>query len=93
MKLVMSCLSQKKLPQNSGEEALELYYSLPIQYFSLTENLSQVTFLIGRNKNITFYDASFMALAKQENALLVTANPKHQQKFPGVKVIPLKEYK
>lgn len=86
-------LVAKKLPQNSGEEALETYYSLPIQYISLTEKLSKETFFIGKKINITFYDASFIALARQERATLVTDNPKHQRKFPGVKVIPLKEYK
>ena len=42
---------------------------------------------------MTYYDASFIALAKQEDAILVTDNPKHQTKISGVKVVPLGEYK
>lgn len=85
-------LVAKKLPKNKGKEALETFYSLPIQYVSQSEDLSKESFLIGSNIKITFYDSSFIALAKQENAKLVTDNPKHQQKFPGVKVIPLSKY-
>lgn len=42
--------------------------------------------------NITYYDASFIALAKLENAQLVTDNPKHQGKTTEVKVIALQDY-
>mgnify|MGYP001593042632 FL=1 len=41
----------------------------------------------------TYYDASFAALAKQERAVLVTANPKHQIKAAGLKVVALEDYK
>lgn len=86
-------LVAKKLSTNYGEEALETFYSLPIIYANLSGKLSIDTFLIGVQCGITFYDAAFIALAKQEDAVLITDNPKHQQKFPGVKVIALKNYK
>jgi predicted nucleic acid-binding protein len=41
---------------------------------------------------MTYYDASFVALARIENAVLVTDNPKHQAKQLAVKVISLKDY-
>ena len=48
---------------------------------------------IAESAGITYYDASFMALAKQEKATLVTDNPKHQRKIQGIKVIALKNYR
>ena len=86
-------LVAKKLSKNDGEEALVTFYSLPVTYVNLSEDLARDTFLIGKQCGITFYDATFIALAKQKNAVLITANPKHQQKFPGVSVISLKDYK
>lgn len=41
---------------------------------------------------ITYYDASFLSLAEQLGAVLVTENVKHQVKSSQVKVIPLKDY-
>lgn len=43
--------------------------------------------------SLSNYDASFAALAKRENAVLVTDNPKNQVKIKGVKVVPLEKYK
>ncbi len=86
-------LTAKKLSVNDGKVALELFYSLPIQYFIQTESLSKDSFIIGDMAKITFYDASFIALTKQEGATLITDNLKHQGKFKGVKVIVLKDYK
>jgi len=85
-------LVAKKLDLEKAKETLEFFYTLPVQFISETIELSKETYAISRKSGITFYDASFVALAKQEKAVLITDNPKHQQKFPGVKVIPLKDY-
>ena len=85
-------LMAKKLDAERAKEALEIFYSLPVQFISETIELSRETYAIGNKSGITYYDASFAALAKQEEAVLITDNPKHQQKFPGVKVVSLKEY-
>ncbi len=50
------------------------------------------TYKIAQETNITYYDASFMSLAKQLNATLVTDNIKHQGKATDIKVISLKDY-
>ena len=86
-------LVAKKLPKELGEEALETFYSLPIQFLVQTEILSKETYKIGTNANITYYDASFIAISRQEDAILVTDNPKHQTKIKNVKVLPLERYK
>lgn len=86
-------LAAKKLEVGKAKEALEVFYSFPVQFISETIEISKSTYVIGSKFYVTYYDASFIALAKQENAILITDNPKHQQKFPGVKVVPLKDYR
>jgi len=86
-------LAAKKLEVGKAREALEIFYSLPVQFIAETLGHAKGTYAVGSKSGITYYDASFVALARKEGAILVTDNPKHQQKFPGVKVIPLKEYR
>ena len=86
-------LKDKLLSQDEGHESLSVFYSLPIEFITETFELSKETFEIGIQSGMTYYDASFIALAKQEDAILVTDNPKHQTKISGVKVVPLGEYK
>lgn len=83
----------KKLEDKLLSEALEFFYSIPIKFIRDSLELSQIATKIVRDYNITYYDAAFLSLAKQENATLVTDNPKHQAKIKGVKVVVLKDYK
>ncbi len=53
---------------------------------------AESTYKIGQELNITYYDASFLSVAQQLGASLVTDNIKHQGKSTKVKVIPLKDY-
>lgn len=82
----------KKLSQEQIEEALDFFFALPIQFFSDSFELANSSAKFGQEAKITYYDASFLALAKQEEATLVTDNPKHQGKSPAVKVLALKDY-
>ena len=86
-------LLRKKISISEAKISLSSLYTLPLKFHTQTENLATETFKIAKEANITFYDASFMALAKQENATLVTDNPKHQAAIKEVKVIALKDYK
>jgi len=80
------------LPQHTLS-SLATYYSIPIQFKEQDSQQAQLAMQIATVGKITFYDASFMALAKELNADLVTDNPKHQQKkIGGVKVVSLKDY-
>lgn len=85
-------LLSKKLTSSQMKEAFSFLYSLPLKFFPHLLDLAESTYQIARKATITYYDASFIALAKQEDAILVTDNPKHQAKQLDVKVIPLKEY-
>jgi len=97
---VGNALLKKGLGETQAFQSLGTVYSLPVQYLPETEELANETYQIatkmrlGENSpKFTYYDASFAALAKQEEATLVTANPKHQTKIPGIKVLPLEKYK
>lgn len=85
-------LAGKKLSYSEGKEALDLLFSLPISFYLASFELAQNTYLIADRAGITYHDASFIALAQQEKATLVTDNPKHQRKIKEIKVIPLAEY-
>lgn len=69
------------------------FEQLPIKYIDLDFSEGRRAQNIAEILNITFYDAVFVELAERLKAVLVTANPKHQKKFEGVKVITLKDYR
>lgn len=88
-----NAILKKKLEIPFAQDTLETAYNLPIQFIKETYKLACQTYEIAIKSSITYYDASFIALAKQENAVLVTDNVKHQGKTSEVKVIPLAKYK
>ncbi len=85
-------LFSKHLILEQAEIVLAQFYKLPISFVSESEMLSKETFKIAVICGITYYDPSFMSLAKQYNATLVTDNIKHQGKDSNIKVITLKDY-
>lgn len=87
-----NALLKKKLELPKADASLATVYQLPINFVPETEELAKETYKIAQQAGITYYDASFVALAKSENATLVTDNPKHQAKKLDVKVIPLEDY-
>ena len=87
-----NALLKKKLKIILDQDTLTTAYELPVIFVTETEKLAHETYEIALKTHITYYDASFIALAKQFRAILVTDNPKHQAKFKGVKVVPLKDY-
>ena len=88
-----NALLKKKLKISHAYDTLTSSYELPVDFILETEKLAHETYRIALNNRLTYYDASFIALAKQFDATLVTDNPKHQAKVKGVKVIALKDYK
>ena len=85
------CTSKKLVPKEANI-SLGTVYSLPITFIGETEDLAKQTFGLAFKHNITYYDASFMSLAKQYNAILVTDNIKHQGKSSEVKAVSLQNY-
>lgn len=83
----------KKFSQTEKIICLENLYSLPIKYYTSNFEEAQLAIKIALEHKITYYDAVFIVLAQKLDSPLITANPKHQKRFPGVKVIPLEKYK
>jgi len=97
---VGNALTKKGVSDLQAFQSLGTVYSLPIRFMSETETLADETYQMANGvratenpPKFTYYDASFIAMAKQERAVLVTANPQHQIKIAGVKVVPLGDYK
>lgn len=85
-------LLKKMLTPSESRVTLNSLYVLPIEFIPLSQELADNTYEIAYKIKGTFYDCSFLALAQQEDAILVTDNPKHQGKFKGIRVVPLSEY-
>lgn len=85
-------LFSKNLDFKQAKLVLSKFYNLPISFVAESEELAKETFSFALNLGITYYDASFMSLAKQYNAILVTDNIKHQGKDSNTKVVALKDY-
>src|SRR3990172_10963883 len=85
-------LFSKKLSTSEANFSLATLYSLPITFVSESEDLAMETFSLAHKAGITYYDASFLSLAKKYSADLVTENTKHQKSSSGVKVVSLKDY-
>lgn len=85
-------LFSKKLSTSEANFSLATLYSLPLTFVSESEDLATETFSLAHKGGITYYDASFLSLAKKHSATLVTENTKHQKSSSGVKVVSLKDY-
>lgn len=68
-------------------------YKLPIQFIREDQELCERTTELAYDHGITYYDASFIALAETLKSILVTDNIKHQGKVTTPKVIPIASYK
>ena len=85
-------LKGKQLAPNQAYISLGTAYSLPVTFITESEQQATGTYTLAYNLGVSYYDASFMSLAKQYNAILVTDNIKHQGKDLSIKVIALKDY-
>lgn len=85
-------LVKKGLDLTPAYISLGTIYNLPLNFVPETLPLAESTYKIGQELKITYYDASFLAVAEQLKAALVTDNVKHHGKSTKVKVIQLKDY-
>jgi predicted nucleic acid-binding protein len=82
----------KGLTYEQAITVLAQLYKLPLTFVEDNELLAVETVAIAANANVTYYDASFIAVAKQFDAVLITDNVKHQGRARDVKVIAIKDY-
>lgn len=91
---VGNALLNKGISLSQALGSLATYYSFPVRFIPLTSSLGAVTMEIAQTSSMTYYDAVFISVAIKENAVLVTANPKHHKKYKGkdVTMIQLENY-
>jgi len=87
--LANALLKGKKLFYKEAELALKIFYSLPLIFVEENLELAELSYKFAEKLGISYYDACFLALAKTQKAILVTANPRHHQKIAGLEVISL----
>lgn len=85
-------LITKLINNTEAEIALQALYLLPITFITESIQIAHQTFFLAHSLRITYYDASFLSLAKLYSATLVTENIKHQGKSTDVKIVSLKDY-
>ena len=85
-------LFSKKLTSKQGVMVLAQFFNLPITFITESEELAKETYNLAFDLGVTYYDASFISLAKKYDATLVTENIKHQGKSKDIKVTPLQDY-
>ncbi len=85
-------LKGKQLTPDQAYISLGTAYALPITFVSESEESARETYSLASDLGLTYYDASFLSLAKQYNATLVTDNIKDQGKKSDIRVISLKDY-
>jgi predicted nucleic acid-binding protein len=85
-------LKGKQLNSEEGAISLSTFYALPVDFIAESEEIAQETYSLSFHFGITYYDAAFISLAKQKNAILVTENIKHQGKTKDITVKSLREY-
>lgn len=87
--LANAFLKGKQLSFSEAKIALETFYNLPLVFVEETFDLAKDSYQLGKKLNLSYYDACFLALAKSQKAILITANPKHQKRIKGVKIVSL----
>lgn len=85
-------LFSKKLSLEQAQVSLSQFFKIPLNFISDSEEFANQTYQIAKECEITYYDASFLSVAEQLGAALVSDNVKHHGRSKKVKVIPLKDY-
>lgn len=85
-------LKGKQLTPDQAYISLATAYSLPVTFVTESQQQANETYKLAHNLGLSYYDASFMSLAKQYDATLVTDNIKDQGKDSSIKVVALKDY-
>ncbi len=89
---VGNVLITKDVGVEEAKISLSTLYAFPITFINESLDLAEQTYYLADSLNITYYDASFLSLTMQYDAILVTENTKHQGKDSNIKVVALKDY-
>lgn len=89
LEIINSALYDKFVPFEAWKKNIEFFFGLNIQIIPLDEDSFFELFIIGHKYQITSYDASYIALAKELQIDFVTADIKlaAKVKLPFVKLL------
>ena len=85
-------LFSKKLSSQQARISLKQFFKLPINFIADSEESAILAYKIAKELGITYYDASFLSVAEQLGAALVSDNIKHHGKSTKTQVISLRDY-
>lgn len=74
--LLLKAVRDQRLDAVRLPEAIDDFVAQPIEYYSYDARSSQTITRIATSQNLTFYDASYVALAEATGAVLVLADRK-----------------
>ena len=89
---VGNVLWKKRMKLPMAKAALGTIYAGPVEFVRQNESEAMRAMEIAGVAGVSFYDASFGALAEKLKADLITDNVKHQGKFSEINVVNLKDY-
>jgi predicted nucleic acid-binding protein len=87
---VLLC-GKQMIPRNA-RNALELLHLLPLTFVPETHDTALLTYVIAHEHALTYYDATFLALAKLTGGTLITDDFRQQITIDGITILPLAEY-
>lgn len=82
----------KKLRGEPLRLATTVFWELPLALITIDRWLTETAAFIAQEKSISFYDASYLAVAYNHRMPLISANVKHHKSFGDITVIPLSEW-
>ncbi len=83
----------KRVKGTDVEEALSVLQNSSLEFFSLDANLIKSSCTFIERYDLTFYDASYVALAYEWDVSLISANPKDHKKIKEIKIRGLESWK
>ena len=85
-------LSGKKFTQTESKIPLTLLFDLPIEFIPQSLELARRSYVIASAYEIDINEATYIALAEQKGAVLVTEKIRKNLSDLGVKMVELKNY-
>lgn len=85
-------LFAKKLTQTESKTPLGLLFDLPIEFVSSSLELAKNSYAIASAYGLSYSESTYLALAEQRGAILVTEKVDKNALETGVKIIALKDY-
>jgi len=84
---------KKSIPTREIQSALVDLFALGLKSVEVGTALMSASITLSRQFTVSIYDSCYIALAQEIASPLVTANPRHQGKTFGCKVIPIEEWR